>query len=408
MSQQGMEQVDSSKELTVTEEAGLREELGWSDPSGALTAEPDPRVEEQADKFVAQLLAFNPQEASQVDQREANVAAVENLGARIQTEAAKRSGMLREPIAKLAARGEDGGEVAKSLIDLKMTVEDLDPGELDLEPGWFSRTLGFIPGVGKPLKRYFTRFESSQTVIDAIIRSLKGGKETLGRDNTILAQDQKAMRQLTLQLQQTIQLGLLIDRKISYALEREIEPDDPRRTFIEEELLYPLRQRIQDLQQQLAVNQQGVIAIEIIRRNNKELIKGVDRALKVTVNALNVAVTVALALANQKIVLNKIQEVNAVTNHLITQTSANLRTQAAAIHKQSSESMISMDTLKQSFADINATLEDISTFRQKALPSMANSILELDQLTKNTEQVIKKLEKGSETSPSIELEIESL
>jgi len=38
-----------------------------------------------------------------------------------------------------------------------------------------------------------------------------------------------------------------------------------------------LRQRIQDLQQQLAVNQQGVLAVELIIRNNKELMKGVDK-----------------------------------------------------------------------------------------------------------------------------------
>jgi uncharacterized protein YaaN involved in tellurite resistance len=122
---------------------------------------------------------------------------------------------------------------------------------------------------------------------------------------------------------------MLIDQKLSYSLEREVPADDPRYAFIQEELLFPLRQRIQDLQQQLAVNQQGVLAIELIVRNNKELIKGVDRAVNVTINALNVAVTVALALANQKIVLDKIQAVNVVTDRLIAQTAATLRSQAA-------------------------------------------------------------------------------
>ena len=42
--------------------------------------------------------------------------------------------------------------------------------------------------------------------------------------------------------------------------------------------------------------------------------RGVDRSLDVTVNALQVAVTVALALANQKIVLDKVEAINKTTS----------------------------------------------------------------------------------------------
>ncbi len=72
---------------------------------------------------------------------------------------------------------------------------------------------------------------------------------------------------------------------------------------MQNDLLFPLRQRIQDLQQQLPVNQQGLLTTELVIRNNRELIRGVNRALNVTVYALQVAATSALALANQKIVL---------------------------------------------------------------------------------------------------------
>ena len=392
--------------LEVADPARIQSDLGLSAP--VAEEEADPALDKQAEDFVSRVLAFNPADETQVDLRSANIAAVESLGAKAQQEAGHRSAMLREPIRKLAARGEDGGEVAQSLVDLKMTVEDLDPGQFDFEAGWFTRALGFLPGIGTPLKKYFTRFEASQTVIDAIMRALTEGKNTLTRDNTTLVQDQKVMRQLTLKLQKTIALGRLVDQKLTYALEREVTPDDPRAAFIQEELLFPLRQRIQDLQQQLAVNQQGVLAIELIIRNNKELIKGVDRAVNVTVNALNVAVTVALALANQKIVLDKIQAVNVVTDRLIAQTAATLRTQGAAVQRQASEATLSIDNLKKAFTDINAALDEISTFRSRALPTMAKSILEMDELTRETEGVIQKLEKGTKAAPSIALEVETL
>ncbi len=393
--------------LVLADPTTLQQEMGLTDPNAiAIPEAPDPQMDKQADDFVKVVLSCNPEDPSALDARDQNIAAVEALGSKTQQEASHRSAMLKEPIRKLAARGEDGGEVANALVNLKMQVEELDPGSYDFKPGWFSRTLGRLPGVGTPLKRFFTRYESAQTVIDAILRSLAEGKKVLQRDNVTLAQDQKAMRQLTFRLQKAIELGMLIDNKFAYVLDREITAEDPRRRFIEDEILFPLRQRLQDLQQQLAVNQQGVLAVEIIIRNNKELVKGVDRGINVTVNALNVAVTVALALANQKIVLDKIESVNLVTNRLIAQTAQQLRTQGAAIHKQASSTQLDMDTLKKAFVDINAALDDISNFRKEALPQMASNILEMDNLTKATEEAIQRMEQGTKVEPTISLDIE--
>lgn len=260
--------------------------------------------------------------------------------------------------------------------------------------------------MGKPIKRYFLKFESSQTVLDAIFRSLEDGSDMLKRDNITLQDDQKKLRELTHKISRTIALGQLIDERLNTALQQEIPSDDARYKFIQEELLFPLRQRITDLQQQLAVNQQAVLAIELITRNNKELIRGVSRAINVTANALNVAVTVALALANQKIVLNKIESVNKTTNRLIADTARNLKEQGADIHKQAASSMLDMDTLKQAFADISAALQDISRFRQEALPKMAGTIQEMDQLTQRTDDAITRLEKGSEINPAMYLELD--
>jgi len=280
--------------ISVSDPESIKNELHLINPVAiSVEGEPDSQLDQQAEIFTKAILAFNPDDPNQIDNREQNIVSVETLGSKVQKEAAHRSNMLKEPIRKLAARGEDGGAVANALVNLKDQVEELNPGRFDFKAGWFSRTLGRLPGVGTPLKKYFTRFESAQTVVEAIIRSLEEGRDILNRDNITLSQDQKMMRGLTINLNKTIQLGLLVDQKLSYALEREIGPDDPRRRFIEDELLFPLRQRIQDLQQQLAVNQQGVLAIEIIIRNNKELVKGVARGINVTVNALTVAVTVA-------------------------------------------------------------------------------------------------------------------
>lgn len=392
------------EKLKIPTVSDVKAELAISSPSDIqITASEEKDLDSKANEFVDQLLDFD---AQNIDAKESRKNSVEQMGFEVQKRAAKQSEMLRQPVKKLSEKTEDGGDVANALISLKMKVEELDPGKFDFEPGWFSRLLGSLPGVGTPIKRYFSKFESAQTVIGAITRSLEDGRDQLLRDNITLLEDQKLMRANTIKLEQTIKLGQLMDQKIQYKLEREIPKDDPKHKFVSEELLFPLRQRIIDLQQQLAVGQQGVIATEIIMRNNKELTRGVNRALNVTVTALETAVTVAMALANQKIVLDKVNSVSKTTSDLIAGTAARLKTQGAEIHKQASSSQLNLDSLKSAFADLKIAMDDVSTFRMNALPQMANTILELDKISGEAQKTIVKMEQGNKVKPQIKLDVE--
>jgi uncharacterized protein YaaN involved in tellurite resistance len=398
-------QVQASQQLVVPDAKSLRQELDIADPSAVqASAQADPKLAQQAEDVVARILKVDMQDHNATEQTKA---AIEAMGINLQKEAARRSAMLKQPLQQIMKSGEEGGAVASSLIDLKMQVEELDPAKVDLEAGGLMRMLGKIPGVGTPLKRYFSRFQSASTTIDGIIRSLKAGQEQLKRDNITLAEDQKAMRALTFKLEQAIKLGQLIDQKLGAGLATEVLADDPKHKFISEELLFPLRQRIQDLQQQLLVNQQGFLTSEMVIRNNKELVRGVNRALNVTVSALQVAVTLALALANQKIVLEKIQAVTATTENLIAGTAARLKTQGAEIQKQASGTQINIDVLRTAFNDIRSALEDVSRYRQEALPKMASNILEMDRLAAESEQQIRKVEHAEKVAADFPIEIVS-
>ena len=191
-----------------------------------------------------------------------------------------------------------------------------------------------------------------------------------------------------------IQLGMLMDAEIESQVEAakiRQESEDKIR-FITEEVLFRAPAR-DGPRQMLVVNQQGIMAIEVVIRNNKELIRGVDRARNVTVTALKISVTVASALYNQKIVLKKIESLNETTNNLISATSKMLKDQGAAIHKQSLETSISVDTLKQAFTDVLSALDSISTYKQEALPRMRETIHQFSELAV-TGGEIQRLERG--------------
>ncbi|MBL7554481.1 MAG: toxic anion resistance protein [Bdellovibrionaceae bacterium] len=381
----------------------IKKELALPDAHKPMAVEApvQANLETKATQFIDRIMNLNPQDYKG---REDNKAAVDTFGLELQREAAKKSELLKQPVKKLSDRSSEGGEVANSLINLKLKVEELDPAKFNFEPGWVSRTLGFLPGIGDPLKKYFSKFESAQDVIAAIIKSLENGRDQLTRDNITLTEDQKSMREISDKLTQMIALSQVIDNKLQYKLDREVTAGSDQHKFLSEEILFPLRQRIIDLQQQLAVNQQGVIATEIIMRNNKELVRGVNRSLNVTVSALQVAATVAMALANQKIVLDKINSVNKTTNDLIAGTASRLKTQGVEIQKQASSASLDMNTLKVAFQDLKTAMDDISTFRQKALPQMAQAVIEMEKLTTEAQSSIAKMDKGNQVKPAIAID----
>ncbi|MCD8535299.1 MAG: toxic anion resistance protein [Verrucomicrobia bacterium] len=385
--------------LALSTPEALKSELGLAPVESIPSPEVDPELDAKATAFVDAVLAAESNDPEAQTQQK-NM--IDNFGLEMQKMAANRSKMLERPIRDLMKRGEDGGEVAKALVELKKEVEELNPNDIDFNASGMAKIFGKLPFIGNKLSNYFQRYASAQEIIDEVIKSLEKGKDQLIRDNKTLTQDQMTMRALTKQLERMIQMGMLLDDKLVYKLDREIPKDDPRHRFISEELLFPLRQRIQDLQQQLVVNQQGVLSIELVIRNNRELIRGVDRAINVTVSALSVAVTVALALNNQKLVLDKITSLNNTTSSLISGTSARLKTQGVQIHKQASSTMLNMNDLKRAFADINAAIDEVSRYRLDALPKMAGQIQELASLTAEGERKISRLEQGSRMAPKVQ------
>ena len=112
-----------------------------------------------------------------------------------------------------------------------------------------------------------------------------------------------------------------------------------------------------------------------MRKNNLELIKGVDRATTTTVSALRTAVIVAQALADQKLVLDQITALNTTTENLIVSTSQMLRDQSGRVNEQAVSATVGIEKLQAAFANIYATMDEIDTFKLKALDNMATTVI---------------------------------
>ena len=291
----------------------------------------------------------------------------------IEASAAVSNRMLDRPVKTLNnGLFDKGAEIGKGLIDLRRQIEELDPSR---QGDLFSarKLLGIIP-MGNRLADYFDRYQSSQSHLNAIIEALKRGKDELLRDNGAIEQEKQNLWSLMERLEKYIHIGRKLDAELD-AKARALDVTDVEKArVVREEMLFYTRQKVTDLLTQMSVNIQGYLALDMIRKNNLELMKGVDRATTTTVSALRTAVIVAQALSNQKLVLDQISALNTTTGNLIASTSEMLRDQSAKIHQQAASSTIDIAKLQQAFQNVYQTMDTIADFKGKALVSMQTTV----------------------------------
>lgn len=311
----------------------------------------------------------------------------------IRTAADASNRLLATPVRALKEGGlSEGSKVGSTLLELRRTVENLDPSEASMG----RKLLGFIP-FGDKLTDYFRRYESAQGHLNAIIRALYDGQDELRKDNAALNLEKQHLWDTMARLNQYIYVAERLDAQLS-AKTAELDATDPEKAkALREDVLFYVRQKHQDLLTQLAVSIQGYLAIDIVIKNNVELIKGVDRATTTTVSALRTAVIVAQALANQKLVLDQITALNTTTSNMIASTSKMLADQSATIQAQAASATVGLPQLQAAFQNIYATMDSISTFKVQALDSMAQTIGVLETETTKAREYLDRVAQGDQS-----------
>jgi uncharacterized protein YaaN involved in tellurite resistance len=328
----------------------------------------------------------NPQE------RENILKPLDNFGLNEMSKSAAHNEILATRFVDLTKGGQDADNISEKLMELNRQMKDLDPSKVD-----FAKK-GVLGNLMNPVRKYFAKYEKAEVAISEIVESLDKSSKVLQNDNTTLLNEENYLREVTNKLLADIELGKQMDASIEAQIQTaEIEGVDSEKiAFVKEEILFPLRQRIMDMQQMIVVNQQGIVSLNVIRRNNKELIRGVKRAQNVTVSALRTGVMVASALYDQKIVMEKINILNETTENIIESTSHMLKEQGSEIQKHSAETMISPDVLKASFAEALQAIQDVSTYKEQALPQMKQTIDMFSDMAQDGQKVIAKIETGND------------
>jgi len=348
-----------------------------------VSAEEKSKLDSKVDAFVADLVstdANSPAFGEKVDQ-------ITRMGQeQIRAAAAHSNRFLDRPVRAM----DSDSSVGKDLAELRRTVEDLDPGRKEklLAP---RKLFGIIP-FGNRLKNYFDSYTSAQGHIQAILERLDSGKKELHLDNAAIDTERQKLWEAMGELEQMIHIAKTLDARLEAKAE-ELDSSDPEKAkALRESALFYVRQRTQDLLTQMAVSVQGYLALDLVKKNNVELVKGVDRASTTTVGALRTAVTVAQAMTNQKLVLQQITSLNQTTSDIIDSTSTLLREQTGQIHEQAASSTIPLETLQRAFQNIYDTMDEVDEFKVRALGSMKQTVEVLSEEVEKSKGYIARAE----------------
>jgi uncharacterized protein YaaN involved in tellurite resistance len=305
--------------------------------------------------------------------------------------AAVAGGLLERSAKALAdARGEHPSsaqqQIALSLAELRHTVRELDPTKLPITG---RKLLGLIP-LAASTKKLLDRYRAANEPVNGLVLQLRTRQDVLLRDNAAIKGERERLWRTMGKLSESAAFAEAVDAAVDRQAAILDLADPARATALRSDVLHPIRQRHQDILTQLAVSAQGYLALDLLRRTNDELIRGVERAVSTTVSALRIALVISAALANQRDVLSEVDAVRSTTDGLIRANAELLSLQSAEIRKASSDPAVGVETIRASFERIYQAIDAIDEFKVAAVNNMALTVSALSQEIQHAEEYLQR------------------
>lgn len=365
--------MDTVQDVTKLTEEEIAKETG-SVTADKVTENVTTEVKENVAKMVETVKGLGERD---IDGRNAFAEMTKTIGASIVKNVSAQSELLSAPMNSIMNENKEGGGLSASLLELRTTVESINPNKYDLSMSSFRRLLSKLPGVGTKLEAWFSKYQSVASVIDDILKNLECGKETLLKDNKTLKFDRDTLLKYVYILTDKLAEAKLLDDELVKLIESGELAD---KKFIEEDVLYYLRQEEQDMTLMLGAANQAIMVSQIIYKANEELIRSSDRTLNVTSVALKSAAAMEIALSHQQSQLQAVKSVNDMTTDLLKGTAKKAKEQGTAIVKEANDISAQIDGMKEAFSDCLEAMNILDAYKQEALPIMKENINVLSDL----------------------------
>lgn len=276
--------------------------------------------------------------------------------------------------------------IAKTLITLSDEISNINPNKHNLSA---KGILSMIPFVGTPINRYLTKFKSASELINDILNSLDEGEKLLRNDNVVLQHDKDRYKKTAIDLQRKA----LVMQHVIDAIENNIDTlNEHQKEFYVNNLMLHLQKKIRSIYEILIVTQEGFLSNDFIINTNWELIDNISNVKVVTKRALEIGVSMLVALENQKNVIEAVERTKEATNELIVGNAKRMNEQGTQIYEKAGKATLDINSLKEAFANIDEAMNKINTLKTQALQQAKEEVSTMKEISNKLEAKINEVQ----------------
>ena len=270
----------------------------------------------------------------------------------------------------------------QSINRMRTLLDDLNPGKQGdlLQP---QKLLGLIP-YGNKLQAYFRKFQSAGSHLQSIMAQIYAARDDMQRDAAEIEQVKSRLWDAMQKLKGAIHFAGILDQQLATQVAALKASDPLRARAIEQEVLFYARQNLQDMQTQMAVNVNGYLAMDVLKKTAREMVNGCNRIATTGMSALATAQTVARATGNQIQVMEMLGGVSATIGDLVTETSRQLGTHVEKTGAFAQNPMIGIEKIQEMFDNTFKAMDAMDNFRSAAITVMSqNNALMQEQISRS-------------------------
>ncbi|UHA74795.1 toxic anion resistance protein [Paenibacillus sp. 481] len=266
------------------------------------------------------------------------------MGQRTMERASQSLQMLERPVNDLMAGKRT--EITNNILKLRNEVDSLSKSK---QLGIMDRLLRKVP-----LKNYIHKYQSVKTNVDAIVGSLRNGRDTLEENIVHMKNLKRSSIEEVYALQARIELG----NELKQLFEQEIAQthDAGRKTHLERGLRKVVT-RIQSFTEMIMLYQQAIAGTDIINDNNDKLIDAVEGTIDKTQHLITVSAMISLALQDQMDVIEAVNTANKTIENQFAENARLLRETTQKTSEALTKPAMSLEKINQAMSDLTAAMD---------------------------------------------------
>lgn len=364
------------------------EKNGEVDSRLVLSDERKKRLDEVAENFVNK--AFDSGFLTSIDQSvSAGITAdIDSMGmAEAKEIALSSNNLMKRQLKELDNSSvKENKKVVKSLMDMENKIVELNPAKAGInwdDPLRGGRIFGIkLPFIGDKLQKYIQKTRDASQYIEMVNKELDEGSRIIRESIGEIDLEKQKNLEITMRSNEYLYLNSAIVKKVeSRMVENKL--NDKEKELVTEVILYPLEQKKSDLNTQIHVAITSYYGLDVIQKNNKELLRGVQRCQMVALPALNTSITMASALADQKNVHDTVGAINQTAEEMLNNVSTMVSSQSQQIQKSAQSETIKRKSIMDNYKKIEDALKKTSEYRLQAHAALKKDNEKMEELTKN-------------------------